>query len=135
MNFTKIAAQAGITAKKGAGYGIKGTGYAIEKTGWGIKKAGEFIESQGRNIKLYGDGMVQSATALGIVMKGEADLETCKRAGLSDEDIAAYFGQEQEAASEKPQKKAKTTDPKNGIAGDVKEGEELSPAQCAEMYA
>lgn len=134
MNLTLIAAQAGRMTKMGAGYGIKGTGFTLEKTGWGIKKAGEFIENQGKNIKLFGDGMIQSAVALGIVMKGEADLETCKRAGLSDEDIAAYFGQE--AASEKPQEKAKNTvDPKNGITGDTKEGEELSPAQAAELYA
>ena len=121
------------------GYGAKGTGIALEYTGAGIKKLGEFVETQGKNLHLYGEKKILAVAMGRKFLSGE----------LTEEEMKQYLSQhpelkkalEDKAKAETTQAPKTTTtpkgevDPANGVMKNYQEGDEMSPADAAEIYA
>lgn len=122
------------------GYGAKGTGIALEYTGVGIKKVGEFVETQGKNLRAYGEKKILAVEMGRKFLSGE----------LTEQEMAEYLKQhpelkkalEDEARTEQttqaPQTAKATTkgevDPSNSVMKNYAEGDEMTPADCAEAF-
>lgn len=135
----KVLFNAMCAGEYAVGYSAKGAGFGIEYTGIGIKKVGEFIETQGKNLRIYGENKIMQTNMGRKFLNGE----------LSEQEMKEYLAQRPElkkALEDKAKAEAtqapKTTatpkgevDPANGVMKNYQEGDELSPADAAEIYA
>jgi len=135
MDTSKIAMSALGLGNCALGYSAEGTGFGLEYAGKGIKAVGTFLESSGATIKEFGKGKVRIGELCLKVAKGNITEAEMAEFGFDKETINAYKAQKQEASAPKNTGagEGRTVDPKNSVVKDYKEGEEMSPADCAEL--
>jgi hypothetical protein len=121
------------------GYGAKGTGIALEYTGAGIKKLGEFVESQGKNLHIYGEKKILAVSMGRKFLSGELTEEEMKQYLSQHPELKKALEDKARTEQSAPAPKATATpkgevDPANGVMKNYSEGDEMSPADCAEAF-
>lgn len=145
MDTSKLAMSALGIGNYALGYTSEGAGVGLKYAGKGLKVLGEIIENSGESVKEFGKGRIRIGELCLKVSSGNISEEEMAEFGFSDETIAEYKATK--SASAKPAtkpakentkktatKKTGESDPNNGVMKDYAEGDEMSPADCAEAY-
>jgi hypothetical protein len=136
MNTNSIAMKALGLGNCALGYSAEGTGFGLQYAGKGIKAVGTFLEDSGVTLRAYGQGKVRLGELCLKVSSGNVTEAEMREFGFSEETITEYKAKVNGTAPAPKNTGAgegRTVDPKNSVVKDYKEGEEMSPADCAEL--